>query len=121
MEVYQYLIMQSFDFNSPAEMIMLSSKENSFKVGGKDLITGSESNILNEEIYYLRITAFNSKGAGLVTHFIYFETGPLQIAPLKDTISSASKITQQGILVVLSGNSINIKWDVPEFDGGRVA
>ena len=63
------------DFNSPAEMVMLSSKENSFKVGGRDLITGSESNILNEEIYYLRITAFNSKGAGLVTRFIHFETG----------------------------------------------
>ena len=97
------------DFNSPAEMVMLSSKENSFKVGGRDLITGSESNILNEEIYFLRITAFNSIGVGLVTHFIHFETGYLQICPLKDTIPSAPKTTQQGILGVLSGNSIHIK------------
>jgi len=55
------------DFNSPASKETLYNPPAlSFMIGGRDVFTGKESTVLiPDRDYYVRVTAFNGKGAGV--------------------------------------------------------
>ena len=56
------------DFSSPAESAIVMANLTSFQVGGRDSVTGAESDILTPGgIFYLRVTAFNNIGSGPAT------------------------------------------------------
>jgi len=99
------------DFSSPSESAVVSSSNLSYNIGGKDVVTGSKSSILNPEAtYFVRVTAFNSLGSGPAVQPL---TG---VGPLTDHTPNSPLI--KPLSSVISATSVQLDWTTPEFDGG---
>jgi len=63
------------DFNSPAEFVTLYDLVDlQYEIGGRNVLTGKESSVLSPgREYFIRVTAFNSKGAG-VAGYAFIDT-----------------------------------------------
>lgn len=100
------------DFSSPATSVTVPSSATEFRIGGRDVLSGSESSILKAGgTYYARIVPFNALGPGVI------ETFHSAIGPLVDDAPTAPFIT--GAFPV-SATSVRVNWDTPSFDGGGV-
>ncbi|KAL7542724.1 hypothetical protein ACHAXR_012005, partial [Thalassiosira sp. AJA248-18] len=100
------------DFSSPATSVTVASSSAELRVGGRDVLSGSESPLLKESgSYYARITPFNALGPGTTVTF------PSAIGPLVDTDPSAPIVRNA---VAVSASSVQVEWDMPAFDGGSV-
>eukprot|EP00984_Skeletonema_dohrnii_P023836 scaffold12938_cov128-Skeletonema_dohrnii-CCMP3373.AAC.1 len=112
--ITQYMIEydSEADFASPATSVIVPSTETSFRIGGREVISGSESSMLEAGgTYYARITAFNAEGSGSTVIF------PTSIGPLADTTPAAPSIRNA---VPVSASSVKVEWDTPTLDGGNV-
>ena len=100
------------DFSSPATSVMIPSSDIEFRIGGRDVLSGSESSVLEAGgTYYARIVPFNALGAGVVSTF------PSPIGPLTDDAPSAPVMINA---YPVSATSVRVDWDTPSFDGGSV-
>jgi len=100
------------EFSSPATSVTVPSSATEFRIGGRDVLSGSESSILKAGgTYYARIVPFNALGPGVI------ETFHSAIGPLVDDAPTAPFIT--GAFPV-SATSVRVNWDTPSFDGGGV-
>eukprot|EP00970_Alexandrium_tamarense_P009994 scaffold1976_cov187-Alexandrium_tamarense.AAC.23 len=98
------------DFSSPATSVTVPSTITEFRIGGRDVLSGSESPVLKAGgKYYARIIAFNSVGPGII------ETFSSAVGPLADTSPSAPDVTSAS---AVSATSVRINWNAPAFDGG---
>jgi len=112
--ITQYMIEydSEADFASPATSVIVPSTETSYRIGGRGVISGSESSVLEVGgTYYARITAFNAEGAGTTVMF------PNAVGPLADTAPGAPLIRNA---VPVSASSVKVEWDTPSLDGGNV-
>lgn len=112
--ITQYMIEydSEADFASPATSFIVPSTKTSFRIGGRDVISGSESTMLETGgTYYARITAFNAEGSGTTVTF------PTAVGPLTDTAPGAPLIRNA---VPVSASSVKVEWDTPTLDGGIV-
>ena len=100
------------DFASPAISVIVPSNEFSYRIGGRDVLTGSESPVLEVGgTYYVRITAFNAQGSGTTVTF------PEAVGPLGDTAPGTPSVLNA---VPLSASSVKVEWGTPSLDGGSV-
>lgn len=104
------------DFSSPAASIVLSPDTRSHQIGGRDIINGAESALLNSgSSYFVRVTAFNSIGSGVPTLAIHMDSGEIAIGPLTDSVpSEPMNISASPV----GSTSIGVAFDPPELDGG---
>jgi hypothetical protein len=105
------------DFSSGSGSITLPGETLSYHVGGRNPISGRETDILiSGGVYYVRIIAFNGLGAGEVTTFTdLYSDSPKSIGPLMDLPpESPVAIESQA----LSATSIKFDWKIPVSDGG---
>lgn len=97
-------------FSTPATSVVASSLSTKLLVGGRDVLSGSESPLLKVGgTYHARITPFNSIGPGTTT------TLPTPIGPLTNTHPSPPEARRA---MAVSASSIQVEWDTPPFDGG---
>ena len=107
------------DFSSPAESILVPSSETSYHLGGRDVITGAESNILEPGgLYFSWISAFNALGSGPTSRATDVNNIKALIGPLADIITNPPIIHLQDASTVVSESSIRVSWDHPALDGG---
>ena len=80
-----------------------------FHLGGRDVITGAESTVLEAgETYEIRLTAFNELGAGEVSDIV--EVGPLHdMEPDAPTMVDVSAV---------SDDTLRVDFETPVLDGG---
>ncbi|KAL7554975.1 hypothetical protein ACHAWF_018557 [Thalassiosira exigua] len=98
------------DFSTPAASVTAPSTSTELRIGGRDVLSGSESPLLKESgTYYARITPFNSDGPGTTTTF------PHPIGPLADTDPSAPLVHNA---MAVTASSVQVQWNAPTFDGG---
>jgi len=97
-------------FSTPATSVVASSSSTKLLVGGRDVLSGSESPLLKVGgTYHARITPFNSIGPGTTA------TLPTPIGPLTNTHPSPPEARRA---MAVSASSIQVEWDTPPFDGG---
>ena len=92
----------------------------SFMIGGRDMITGSESNILESDcIYFIRVSAMNSEGPGQVTVFSHSNGQAIAVGPLVDNVPEPPTLDTLKSIQSLSATSLLVSWDPPSLDGGK--
>lgn len=110
--ITQYMIEwdSSSKFDSPASFGLVQGSERSYIIGGDNPITGVRSDMLTPETtYYVRITAFNAKGAGT----------PIATVPASVLVTNQPPSAPQDLsLAVISSSSVLASWKNPQFDGG---
>ena len=98
------------DFSSPAVSVEVPGDQVEVRVGGRDVMTGSESTeLVPGGSYFVRITPFNALGPGATA------TLSSAVGPLADSEPSAPVLSQA---VATSATSVLVAWDTPLFDGG---
>ena len=113
--VTHYLIKydEEADFSTPAKSVLAPSASTMLRVGGREVLSGSESPFLKASgTYFACITPFNSIGAGKITTF------HSPIGPLENTVPRAPEARNA---LAVSASSIQVEWDTPTFDGGSVS
>lgn len=105
------------DFSSISGSITLPGDALSYLIGGRNPVSGQESNtLLPGGVYFVRIIAFNGSGAGEVTTFTDLFSGlPQAIGPLMDL---APEIPTDIQGQAWSATSIKVNWKIPLSDGG---
>ena len=112
--ITQYIIEydSKADFASPATSVIVPSTDTSLRIGGRDVLSGSEASTLQVGgTYYARITAFNAEGSGSTVIF------PAAVGPLVDTAPGIPSILRA---VPVSASSVKVEWETPSLDGGSV-
>ena len=105
------------DFEQAESSSVPSSKSN-FLIGGKDMITGSESSILEKGgIYFIRVSAMNSEGPGPATVFSSSSGQAIAVGPLSDSVPEPPVLDM--FSQPLTGASLIVNWETPTSDGGR--
>ncbi|KAL9190302.1 hypothetical protein ACHAXT_007513 [Thalassiosira profunda] len=100
------------DFSTPATSVTVPATSTELRVGGRDVLSGSESTLLKEGgTYYARVTPFNSAGPGTTVTFAS------AIGPLTDADPSAPVARGAS---PMSASSLQVEWDTPALDGGSV-
>lgn len=110
--VSQYMIEwdTSDDFDSPASYVLVNSDITEYTIGGNDVLTGQQSDDLTAGgTYFVRMTAFNSLGAGA-----YVASNPSSV----DLSDQAPSVPRNLTLAVASATSVDASWVEPKFDGG---
>jgi len=99
------------DFGSPATRFLLDdASATSYQIGGRNILTGKKPQLLQPGVpYYVRVTAFNSKGAGIPG----YAAGPI--------FTSDEKPQPPRNLTVSTydANSLFLSWNLPVRDGGE--
>lgn len=112
LSITQYMVEwdSSSAFDSPAAFGLVRGSERSYIIGGDDPLTGVRSDMLTPEtMYYVRITAFNAKGAGV----------PSPTTPASVLVTNQPPTAPQDLsLSILSSTSVKADWKNPQFDGG---
>lgn len=110
--ITQYMIEwdTSSNFDSPASFGLVSGSSVSYIIGGDDPVTGVRSDVLSSgSTYYIRVSAFNAKGAGKPSFTI-----PPSILAVNQVPSAPRNLT----LSVIPSTSIKARWLNPLYDGG---
>lgn len=110
--VTQYMVEwdSSAAFDSPAAFGLVSGGMRSYIIGGNDPVTGVRSSVLIPgATYYIRVTAFNAKGAG----------PPRITAPPSVIAANQVPTAPRDLkLSVIPSTSIKADWVNPLYDGG---
>ena len=111
--ITEYLIEwdTKFDFSSPADRSVLTDlSELAFEIGGRDIMTGEESTLLERGTeYYVRVAAINAQGVGPFAATVEPSAVTADRVPLDPEAAEA---------VVLSSTSLLARWGAPMSDGG---
>lgn len=112
LSITQYMVEwdSSSTFDSPAAFGLVRGSERSYVIGGDDPLTGVRSDVLTPEtVYFIRITAFNAKGAG----------SPSPTTPASVLVTNQPPTVPQDLaLSIVSSTSVKAEWKNPRFDGG---
>ncbi|DAZ98274.1 TPA: hypothetical protein N0F65_008959 [Lagenidium giganteum] len=97
-------------FDSPAAFGLASGKDRSFIIGGNDPVTGVRSNLLIPgSLYYIRVTGFNAKGAGM----------PRPSTPASVLVTNQVPTAPRNFnLSIAAADSLRGSWTNPLYDGG---
>lgn len=110
--ITQYMIEwdSSVTFDSPAAFGLVSGTVRSYIIGGDDPVTGVRSGVLIPgTTYYIRVTAFNAKGAG----------APRATVPPSVIAANQAPTSPRDLqLTVIPATSIKATWANPLYDGG---
>ena len=100
------------DFSSPAaQAVSYDLSQLSFNIGGRDAMTGVMSDILESNtVYYIRVTAFNGKGASPAG---YAEHSVTTTDVLPDAPGNVTVLHGTG-----SATELSVSWTTPQRDGG---
>ncbi|GAB9464893.1 hypothetical protein Gpo141_00002316 [Globisporangium polare] len=110
--ITQYMVEwdDSAAFDSPAAFGLVSGSIRSYIIGGNDPVTGVKSSVLIPgATYYVRVTAFNAKGAGTPRG-----TTPPSVIAANQVPTAPRDLT----LSVIPATSIRADWVNPLYDGG---
>lgn len=101
---------QRQDFSSPADSVTIMEGEGfTYEIGGRNYTTGKVSQVLESGgTYYIRITAFNSKGAGVAGYLSL----PVTLTDQLPYVPGDIKLDR------LSSTSLTASWASPTHDGG---
>jgi len=97
------------DFSSAAKATVHDTESLIYLIGGHNSLTGKASDVLiSGYSYYIRVTPFNSKGAG---HSAFVD-GPVT------TADRAPDAPNNVTVSIISSSSLDVSWKIPQFDGG---
>jgi hypothetical protein len=95
------------DFGTPASRATVYGEF--YEIGGRDFMSGKQRvDLLPDKQYYIRVTAFNAKGAGVAGVLPYSVT----------TANKEPDAPRNVIIAPMSASSIMASWDHPSTDGG---
>jgi hypothetical protein len=110
--ITQYMVEwdESATFDSPAaHSVVTMPSSQTYTIGGNDIITGvKQTTLMAGKTYYVRVTAFNARGASPVSLAVSATTADRVPWPPLNLGAAAS-----------SKSSLLQTWDEPPYDGGK--
>jgi hypothetical protein len=97
------------DFGSPAKSAVVGAEATSIEIGGRNFTTGEPSSeITGGEAYFVRVTAFNARGAGI--------SGFISTPELARDKPPSAPVSAD--VVIDDSTGLTVSWVPPDKDGG---